>query len=346
MSARHAPQVFHVAEAEIGKTLAAVLRGRMPGVPWSQVQRLVRNRHVLIHGNLSCDEGRRLKEGEVIKVLEHPTAPPAREEDVKIRYVDEYLVVVEKPAGLTSVRHEEERQWKDKRKNAQPTLEDLLPRVLAKRERGDAERKQAKQPWKRLRGRKPQPTPSRTHPVRPVHRLDRETSGLMVFARTVPAERHLGSQFRQHTTYRRYLAIAEGEVAEQTIDLRLIRDRGDGRRGITDDPQLGKSAVTHVTPRERLGDYTLVECRLETGRTHQIRIHLSAKGHPLCGEKVYRQPLFGAPSVDKSGAPRLALHAAELGFEHPFTGEELRFSMPLPADLQKFLARLRKESQA
>ncbi|MGC3971542.1 MAG: RluA family pseudouridine synthase [Pirellulales bacterium] len=246
-----AAQVFHVVEAEVGKTLAAVLRGRLPGVPWSQVQRYVRNRHVLIHGNVSCDEGRRIKAGEVIKLLQHPTAPPAREEDVRIRYEDEWLVVVEKPAGLTSVRHEEERNWKDSRKNIQPTLEDLLPRILAKRQQGDRLPRKADKPWKKLRD-GDQRAPSRTHPVRPVHRLDRETSGLMVFARTVPAERHLGLQFRAHSTFRRYLAVVEGEVAEQTIALRLIRDRGDGRRGVTDDPTAGKSAVTHVTPVEKL----------------------------------------------------------------------------------------------
>lgn len=341
MPEKPASQVFHVAEAEVGKTLAAVLRGRMPKLSWSQVERYVRNRHVMIHGNVTCDERRRLKAGEVIKVLEHPTAPAAREEDVKIRYVDDLVVVVEKPAGLTSVRHEEERQWKDSRKNAQPTLEDLLPRILAKRDKGNRRPSKADKPWKKLKD-GDQRAPSRTHPVRPVHRLDRETSGLMVFARTVPAERHLGLQFRAHTTYRRYLALVEGDVSAQTITLRLIRDRGDGRRGITDDPAIGKSAVTHVTPVEKIGDYTLVECRLETGRTHQIRIHLAEIGHPLCGEKVYRQRLFKPALPDKSGAPRLALHAAELGFVHPASGEEMRFSMPLPVDLQKFLARLRK----
>jgi 23S rRNA pseudouridine1911/1915/1917 synthase len=85
----------------------------------------------------------------------------------------------------------------------------------------------------------------------------------------------------------------------------------------------------------------LIECRLKTGRTHQIRIHLSELGHPVCGEKIYRHPLGGRPTTDKSGAPRLALHAAELGFEHPQTGEQLRFEMPLPPDLREFLKTFR-----
>jgi 23S rRNA pseudouridine1911/1915/1917 synthase len=107
---------------------------------------------------------------------------------------------------------------------------------------------------------------------------------------------------------------------------------------------VGKRAVTHVRAIEILGAYTLVECRLETGRTHQIRIHLAERGHPLCGEKVYNQPLFGQPFPDESGAPRLALHAAELAFEHPISGEQMRFDMPLPEDLADWLARLRRRT--
>jgi 23S rRNA pseudouridine1911/1915/1917 synthase len=332
-----AAQNFHVDVAEVGRTLAAMLRGRLPGRPWSDVRRLIRNRHVQVNGNLCCDEGRRLKAGEVVKLLEHPTAPPAREEDVRIVYVDAHLVVVEKPAGVTSVRHEEERHWKESRKNRQPTLEDMLPRILAKRGRS--------KPQAGRRGGHPgdRRNAPKTSPVRPVHRLDRETSGLMVFARTVPAERHLGLQFRKHTTYRRYLAVVEGPIeAERTIASRLVRDRGDGRRGSTLDPEEGKPAVTHVRPLESFSGYTLVECRLETGRTHQIRIHLSEAGHPLCGEKVYRAAPFKKAAADKSGAPRLVLHAAELGFTHPQTGEEMRFQMPPPADFRSFVERLRK----
>lgn len=167
----------------------------------------------------------------------------------------------------------------------------------------------------------------------------------MVFARTRPAEHHLSQQFRRHTTHRVYLAIAQGRVKAQTIVSNLVRDRGDGRRGSTTQPNLGKRAVTHVKPVEQLGDYTLVECRLETGRTHQIRIHLAEAGHPLCGEKVYRQPPGSEALPDRSGAPRIALHAAELGFEHPTTGDQMRFKMPLPPDLASFLARLRSEAK-
>ena len=157
------------------------------------------------------------------------------------------------------------------------------------------------------------------------------------------AERHLGEQFRHHTTYRRYLAIVQGSVESQTISSRLVRDRGDGRHGSTAVPGVGKAATTHVRPLDQLRGYTLIECRLETGRTHQIRIHLSEQGHPVCGDKIYHQPLFKPPIPDTSGAPRLALHAAELGFVHPIGSDELRFSMPLPPDLKAFWERLRRE---
>src|SRR5207249_8278280 len=111
--------------------------------------------------------------------------------------------------------------------------------------------------------------------LRVVQRLDKETSGLIVFARTVDAERGLGRQFKAHTVTRRYLALVPGDVGPQTIRSNLVRDRGDGRRGSGRASDAGKEAVTHLEVAERLPGHTLVRCRLETGRTHQIRIHLA-----------------------------------------------------------------------
>jgi 23S rRNA pseudouridine1911/1915/1917 synthase len=130
-------------------------------------------------------------------------------------------------------------------------------------------------------------------------------------------------------------------VAQRTITTWLVRDRGDGRRGSTTVAGLGKQAVTHVEVVENLPGYTLLRCRLETGRTHQIRIHLADLGHPVCGESVYNRRLGQAPQPDTSEAPRLALHAAELGFLHPVTGETLHWTMSLPDDLETFLRRRR-----
>jgi 23S rRNA pseudouridine1911/1915/1917 synthase len=185
-----------------------------------------------------------------------------------------------------------------------------------------------------------------------VHRLDRETSGLLVFARTDLASRALTQQFRFHRVHRRYLAAVWGSVEQElTLDSPIARDRGDGLRGAPlrgarVDPGHLQEAITHVRPLEhrliRGKPVTLVECRLETGRTHQIRIHLSEAGHRLVGEGVYGFPSGGFESSDENAAekreaPRILLHAAELGFLHP-TKDELRlqWQSPLPDDFSEW----------
>jgi 23S rRNA pseudouridine1911/1915/1917 synthase len=314
--------VFRVLPRQADLTIAAALRQWLPGTPWSEVRRLLKSRRVMLSGNLCTDAGCRLRLQDVVKLLPHPLAPPARPEDIRIRHLDKHLIVVEKPPGMTSTRHEDERRLPARDRQSQPTLDELLPRLIAK-----------------VEGRR---GPKALRPVRAVHRLDRETSGLMVFARTSEAKKGLDQQFRRHTIQRRYLAIARGPVEEQTIESRLVRDRGDRRRGSTTLSNVGRQAITHVRPVERLGDYTLVECRLETGRTHQIRIHLAELGHPLCGDKVYAQPLFRRAKPDGSGAPRLALAAVELGFLHPISGAPMHFETRLPDDLAQLVRRLRK----
>jgi 23S rRNA pseudouridine1911/1915/1917 synthase len=317
-------QVFRVLPRQVDETIAAAMREWLPEKSWSDIRRLLRSRRVMLSGNLCDDEGRRLRLKDVVKILENPVPAPVREHDVRVCYLDVHVIVVEKPAGMTSTRHDDESGMPARKRQYQLTLDEMLPRVVAKLERGNGK--------------------MAPRPVRPVHRLDRETSGLMVFARTAKAQKHLEHQFRLHTVQRRYLAIVEGEIREPlTIESRLVRDRGDGRRGSTTMPDVGKRAVTHIHPLERLGNYTLIECRLETGRTHQIRIHLGESGHPLCGDKVYRQPLFRPGKPDKSRAPRLALCAVELGFIHPATEEPMHFEMPLSNDLAEFLERLRRK---
>ncbi len=170
-----------------------------------------------------------------------------------------------------------------------------------------------------------------------VHRLDKDTSGLLVFARTQEAQRQLKSQFRAHTVTRRYLALAEGNLTATTFRSRLIPDRGDGRRGSTTNPRLGREATTHVRPVERVRGATLLECRLETGRTHQIRIHLAEAGHPLVGERVYAK----SGTAHRIGAPRIMLHACELGFDHPTLERRLSFHQEAPADFLELVQKLR-----
>jgi 23S rRNA pseudouridine1911/1915/1917 synthase len=317
----HQNQTFVVTPESAGQTLAALLRRRLPGQSWSQVHRLVETRRVTVNGELCLDPARRMREGLAVEVRSHPLPKPRPLEAVVVRYLDEHVVVVEKPSGMNTVRHPSERGWKESRKALSPTLQDLTPPLVAA-----AEGRPQRPPYPRLRV---------------VQRLDKETSGLLVFARSVEAERGLGKQFFRHSVVRRYLALVPGHVVPQRIATRLVRDRGDGKRGSTPEPELGKEAVTHVEVVERLPGYTLLRCRLETGRTHQIRIHLAELGHPVCGDKVYRGPLGMPPVEDNSGAPRLCLHAAELGFVHPASGEAMHWSMELPPDLTALVERLR-----
>jgi 23S rRNA pseudouridine1911/1915/1917 synthase len=313
-------QSFQVSAEQTGQTLAALLRQWLPGQSWSQVRKLIAGRRVQLNGELWLDDARRLKAGDTAEILAKPIPPPKLIDNIVIRHIDPHIVVVEKPSGISTVRHPEERAWLEDRRLLTPTLDDLVMRQIGMR----------------LPTKQYDPRPR----LRVVQRLDKATSGLVVFARTVEAERGLGHQFRRHLVTRRYLALVPGRVAKQTIRSTLSRDRGDGRRGsATIGP--GKDAITHIDAEESLTGYTLLSCRLETGRTHQIRIHLAELGHPVCGEKVYNRKPHGEPIPDASGVPRLFLHAVELGFTHPVTGEALHWDMPLPPDLREFLERLR-----
>lgn len=293
------------------------------------MRKLITARRLTVNGNLCLDGQRKLRRGEVVKLLAHSLPPLPTAEDVELVYLDDQVVVVNKPSGITSVRHPHERT---RRRQFQKTLDELIPQVIARLE----------SPPRRRTGR---PTRDRRIVALPrsvyaVHRLDRETSGLMVFARTQQAAERLTAQFRLHTTRRAYQAIVFGKVRAQRIETQLVRDRGDGRRGSVNRTDVGKRAVTHVRPIRRLGAFTLVECRLETGRTHQIRIHLSELGHPLCGDAKYPGPREAKAVCDAASPPRLALHACHLGFLHPVSQRQLKFDASLPRDLQQFVNRL------
>ncbi|MCI0685096.1 MAG: RluA family pseudouridine synthase [Gemmataceae bacterium] len=311
---------FEVAADQAGQTLAALLRKWLPGQTWSQVRKLIAGRRVQLNGEIWLDDVRRLKAGDVVEILVKPAPAPTLIDQIVIRHIDEHIVVVEKPAGVSTVRHPLEREWLEERRLLTPTLDDLVMRQIGLT------------------------LPKKKHDPRPrlriVHRLDKETSGLVVFARTVEAERGLGIQFKRHTVQRRYLALVPGRVAKQTVRTNLVRDRGDGRRGSTTGG-AGKEAITHIDLEEQLPGYTLLSCRLETGRTHQIRIHLAELGHPVCGEKVYNRKPGGEPMADASATTRLFLHAVELGFTHPVTGEKMHWDMPPPPELRDQLAKLR-----
>ncbi|HYT89886.1 MAG TPA: RluA family pseudouridine synthase [Gemmataceae bacterium] len=322
-----------VTRAEAGRTVASLLQAhlRLSAV---EVRDLVRDRRVRVNGRLCPKSAWRVRTGWTLEV--EPAVPPASPKQhwkkrasanasgIKpiLYYVDAAIVVVDKPAGLTTMRHAHEAAefGVRGRRFLPPTLADLLPGLIAHK------------------------TDSRPGRVRAVHRLDKETSGLVVFARTAEAERHLGRQFRAHTVERRYLALVRGCPQPGRIESYLVDDRGDGRRGSTSRPGEGQRAVTHVAVLEDLGDFALVECRLETGRTHQVRIHLGEQGTPLCGERIYDRPLHGQPLPDASGATRPCLHAASLAVEHPATGKRMAWSSPLSTDMVELLDRLRHHS--
>ncbi len=334
---------FHVTSREQGQTLAAAIRRWLGQISWRDVKSLVLGQHVQVNGNLCLDEARRLKPGEVVKVYQHPLAKPADEKDVRIRYVDNHLVVVEKPAGMTTERHPEEKSWPSRRKQLQPTLDEVLPRLLAKHLGWKIPREAAGSAA--AKGRRTQPAPKLPR-IFAVHRLDRDTSGLMVFARTPEASTALIKLFKKHHVTRAYVAVVHGTPVEQKIETYLVRDRGDGLRGSSPagkDAEEAQRAVTHVRLMQTIGPYSVVECRLETGRTHQIRIHLAEAGHMLCGEKVYTHKLGEKSQRDESGAPRQALHAAELGFVHPITSEPLIWRMQLPQELADWIRGLAME---
>jgi 23S rRNA pseudouridine1911/1915/1917 synthase len=287
--------------------LDRVLRGQHPGASWNDVRRLVQTGKVSVNGARASDSHALVPADAVVSIrmaTPKPTgaAPVSRD---AIVHVDAHVVVVRKPAGIATVPFEDERD----------TLDRLVQSLLRKTARPGTS----------------------VAPLGVVQRLDKETSGLIVFARTTTAKRVLQQQFREHSIHRRYLAVAHGTVASRTFRSRLVQDRGDGLRGSTDNAELGRESVTHVRAKEALVGATLVECALETGRTHQIRIHLSEAGHPLVGERVYVRDYAGA----QIAAPRLMLHAAELGFVHPVTGTELRFTEALPADMETLIASLR-----
>ena len=182
-----------------------------------------------------------------------------------------------------------------------------------------------------------------------VHRIDKDTTGLMIVAKNEAAQAVLAHQFFEHTIHRRYYALVWGDFDEEegTIEGNIGRSVND-RRKMTVYPNgdYGKDAITHWRVLERFGYVTLNEYRLETGRTHQIRVHLSSRGHALVGDKVYvksKKTELMLPEPLKSEVnhfARQALHAKSLGFEHPRSGQWLQFDSQLPADMQNLLALL------
>jgi len=168
-----------------------------------------------------------------------------------------------------------------------------------------------------------------------VHRIDKDTTGLIMAAKNDKAHASLAAQLKEHSVNRRYLALVHGNISHDqgTIDAPIGRDPQD-RKMYTVTDRNSKHAVTHFTVVERFGDYSLLELKLETGRTHQIRVHMKYIGHPLVGDPVYGK----SKGIKLNGQ---ALHAAVLGFVHPATGKYLEFSAPMPDDMEELLTILK-----
>ena len=176
-----------------------------------------------------------------------------------------------------------------------------------------------------------------------VHRIDKDTSGLLVVAKTDRAHEGLAAQFARHSVHRAYLALVAGlpRPASGTIDAPLARSAANRKKIAIVEGGRGKRAVTHYRTLRPLRDAALVECRLETGRTHQVRVHMASIGHPLLGDPVYGRIRASHREVLKRlDFHRQALHAAELGFVHPVSKENLSFKSPLPSDIQELFGAL------
>lgn len=285
----------------------------------AEVQRWIDRGRVLVDG---APLRASVKVASGARVEVHPEPPPATAATpdasvtFEVLHEDAHLIVLDKPAGL--VVHPA-RGHEDKT---------LVNGLLA---RGGFERAGADE-------RDPE-----GH-LRPgiVHRLDKGTSGLLVVAKDARTREALKAQFAAHSIEREYLAVAAGAVKDATFDTLHARHPTDRLR-FTSRVDAGRRAVTHVRALETLGGATLVACRLETGRTHQIRVHLAERaGAPILGDPLYGRPPKD-PALRAAGEAlgRQALHARVLGFEHPATGESVRWESPLPADIEACIAALR-----
>ena len=285
-----------------GLRLDQALARLLPEESRTRLARLIEEGHVRVDGAAAAAR-LKVRSGEAVEVelQPRPGHAAARAEDIALDvvYEDDDLIVIDKPAGL--VVHPGSGNWEGTMLNA-----------LLHHAPGSAQLPRAGI----------------------VHRLDKDTSGLLVVAKNEPAQLALVRQLQARTVKRTYLALARGRVAAGgTVDAPI------GRHPVQRTKMAvvpgGKAAVTHYRVKEKLPAHTLLECRLETGRTHQIRVHLASLGHPIEGDAAYagRGPRL---------LERQALHAWKLAFVQPRTGKELEFESPLPEDLEGLLETLRK----
>ncbi len=323
------PTILHSTPEDAGKRLDQFLVAQVAEVSRSRLQQLIAEEKVLVAGK-PAKASLRLRGGEEIELLGPAQAPPlkAMAEDIPldIVYEDDDLAVVNKPAGM--MVHAGSGASDDAR-NRGTLVNALLHRFGSLSGVGGE--------------------------LRPgiVHRLDKDTSGLIVVAKNDVAHRKLGSQFAGREVKKTYIALVHGWPRQDsgTLQTSISRDRI-RRTRMTTRRSGGREAVTHYKVSERIssayGKFALLEVRIDTGRTHQIRVHLSSIGHPVVGDTLYGAPREIAFADRKSNEkppaitlPRNFLHAAALELRHPRTGKTLSLERPLPPELGAFLERLR-----
>jgi 23S rRNA pseudouridine1911/1915/1917 synthase len=293
-----------------GWRLDRALAAAVPTLSRERLKALIRSGAVEAGGKAVRDPATKVRGEEALRIaVPEPTPAHNQPQDIPLNIIfeDEHLLVVDKPAGL--VVHP-----------AAGNLDGTLVNALLHHCGGS------------LSGIGGVARPGI------VHRIDKDTSGLLVVAKTDVAHEGLAKQFAAHSVDRRYLAILNGvpNASEGKIDAPLARSATNRKKIAIVEGSSGKRAVTHWRRLSVLKDAALVECRLETGRTHQIRVHMASIAHPLIGDPVYgRSGKTHGKLLNELQFGRQALHAAELGFAHPVTKHRLSFSSPMPADMQE-----------
>ena len=301
--------------AHAGWRLDRALAAAVPALSRERLKALIRSGAVESEGAAVRDPALKVKGDEAVRVAVPQPAPAHNEpQDIPLAvlFEDQHLLVIDKPAGL--VVH-------PAAGNLDGTLVNALLHHCAGKLSG-------------IGG-----------VARPgiVHRIDKDTSGLLVVAKSDVAHEGLAKQFAAHSIDRRYLAIVSGipGTSEGRIDAPLARSAANRKKIAIVEGARGKRAVTHWKLLEPLKGAALVECRLETGRTHQVRVHMASIGHPLLGDPVYgRAGKSHGKLLGELGFRRQALHAAQLGFTHPVTKNRLSFSSPMPPDIQELKRQL------
>ena len=296
--------------AHAGWRLDRALAAAAPALSRERLKTLIRAGAVESSGSALRDPATKVRGDEQVRVKVPQPAPAHNEaQDIPLNIVfeDDHLLVVDKPAGL--VVH-------PAAGNLDGTLVNALLHHCAGKLSG-------------IGG-----------VARPgiVHRIDKDTSGLLVVAKTDVAHEGLAKQFAAHSIDRRYLAMISGvpKATQGTVEARLARSSVNRKKIAVVEGGRGKHAITHWRRLDVLREAALVECKLETGRTHQVRVHMASIGHPLIGDPVYgRSGRTHGKLLKELGFHRQALHAAELGFTHPVTKHRLSFSSPMPRDMQE-----------